>query len=461
MAAIFAPQSLASADRPKAQRATYFVQTWGCQMNEEDSEQMALYLEQLGLTPADSMNEAQVILLNTCSVRKKPEDKAFSMLGELAFVKKARPDTVIGVCGCMAQLRAKEIHQRAPHVDFVVGTGNLSEIPALVSEALQNKDFQVRLDLPERSGAVVSEMPIRHVGREAKLKAYVPIQYGCDKFCTFCIVPTTRGRERSRSTVDILDEVKRLADLGTKEVTLLGQTVNSYGKNMLEGKVPFSELLLLVSEVPGIERIRFTSPYPRDFKKDVIQAIRDIPQVMEHVHMPLQAGSDSELKRMKRLYTLESFADIVAEVRESIPSCAISTDLIVGFPGETEEEYQGTLEAVRRFRFDGAYMFAYSPRPGTPAGSWDDQVAADVKKARINELIGLQNSIMAEINQEQVGKEFEVLIESQTKKNKAVVQGFSRCFRLIQVEAGPDRIGRTAKVRATKGLRAGLVGELI
>ena len=422
---------------------------------------MALYLEQLGLVPADSMNEAQVILLNTCSVRKKPEDKAFSMLGELAFVKKARPDTVIGVCGCMAQLRAKEIHQRAPHVDFVVGTGNLSEIPALVQEALQNKVFQSRLDLPERTGAVVSDMPIRHVGREAKLKAYVPIQYGCDKFCTFCIVPTTRGRERSRSTVDILDEVKRLADTGTKEVTLLGQTVNSYGKNMLEGKVPFSELLALVADVQGIERIRFTSPYPRDFKKDVIQAIRDIPQVMEHVHMPLQAGSDTELKRMKRLYTIESFADIVAEVRESIPTCAITTDLIVGFPGETEDEYQGTLEAVRRFRFDGAYMFAYSPRPGTPAGSWEDQVAADVKKARINELIAVQNAIAAEINQEQVGKEFEVLIESQTKKNKAIVQGFSRCFRLIQVEASPERIGRIAKVRATKGLRAGLVAELV
>ena len=351
MAVTFAPLNLAFAERPKPQKSTYFVQTWGCQMNEEDSEQMALYLEQLGLTPADSITEAQVILLNTCSVRKKPEDKAFSMLGQLLFVKQARPDTVIGVCGCMAQLRAKEIHQRAPHVDFVVGTGNLSEIPALVQEALNNQGFQSRLDLPERTGAVVSDMPIRHVGREAKLKAYVPIQYGCDKFCTFCIVPTTRGRERSRSTVDILDEVKRLADTGTKEVTLLGQTVNSYGKNMLEGKVPFSELLLLVSQVPGIERIRFTSPYPRDFKKDVIQAIRDIPQVMEHVHMPLQAGSDSELKRMKRLYTLESFADIVAEVRETIPTCAISTDLIVGFPGETEEEYQATLAAMRRFRF--------------------------------------------------------------------------------------------------------------
>ena len=461
MPATITRQSLANAERPKAKQATYFVQTWGCQMNEEDSEQMSLYLEQLGLSRAETMAEAQVILLNTCSVRKKPEDKAFSMLGELAFLKRARPDTVIGVCGCMAQLRAKEIHSRAPHVDFVVGTGNLAEIPALVQEAMSNQGFQVRLDLPERSGAVVTDLPTRHVGRDAKLKAYIPIQYGCDKFCTFCIVPTTRGRERSRPTVEILDEVKRLADLGTKEITLLGQTVNSYGKNMLEGKVPFSELLALVANVPGIERIRFTSPYPRDFKRNVIQAIRDIPQVMEHVHMPLQAGSDSELKRMKRLYTIESFADIVQEVRESIPAVSITTDLIVGFPGETEEEYQGTLDAIQRFRFDSAYMFAYSPRPGTPAGSWEDQIAPEIKKHRINELIGLQNAIAAEINQEQVGKEFEVLIESQTNKNKAMVQGFSRCFRLIQVEASPERIGRVAKVRATKGLRAGLVAELI
>jgi tRNA-2-methylthio-N6-dimethylallyladenosine synthase len=461
MSTLFAPHKLAFTERPRVQKATYFVQTWGCQMNEEDSEQMALYLEQVGLTRADSIVEAQVILLNTCSVRKKPEDKAFSLLGELAFVKKARPDTVIGVCGCMAQLRAKEIRQRAPHVDFVVGTGNLSEIPALVEEAFQEQKFQTRLELPARSGAIVSDLPIRRVGREAKLKAYVPIQYGCDKFCTFCIVPTTRGRERSRSTEDILDEVKRLADNGTKEITLLGQTVNSYGKNMLEGKVPFSELLAKVAEVSGIERIRFTSPYPRDFKTDVIQAIRDIPQVMEHLHMPLQAGSNSELKRMKRLYTIESFKDIVQEVRESIPNVGLTTDLIVGFPGETEEEYQGTLQAVRDIRFDNAYMFAYSPRPGTPAADWEDQIPADIKKARINELIALQSSISQEINSEQVGKEFEILIDSPVGKDAAKVQGLSRCFRQIQVEGSTDRIGRIAKVKATKAMRSALIAELV
>jgi len=461
MSTLFAPQKLAFAERPKPQRGTYFVQTWGCQMNEEDSEQMALYLEQIGLTKTDSIVEAQVILLNTCSVRKKPEDKAFSMLGELAHAKKARPDMVIGVCGCMAQLRAKEIHLRAPHVDFVVGTGNLSEIPALVQEAFLDRKFKTRLELPERTGAVVSDMPQRYVGREAKLKAFVPIQYGCDKFCTFCIVPTTRGRERSRSTVDILDEIKRLADNGTKEVTLLGQTVNSYGKNMMEGKVPFSELLRLVAEIPGIERIRFTSPYPRDFKRNLIEAIRDIPQVMEQVHMPLQAGSNTELKRMKRLYTLESFGEIVQEMRETIPGVGITTDLIVGFPGETEEEFQATMQSLRDFRFDGAYMFAYSPRPGTPAADWEDQIPSEIKKQRLNELIALQQTISQEINEGLIGQEFEVMIDGIAPRDNAKMQGYSREFRLIRVEASPERIGRITKVRATKSHMWGLTAELI
>ena len=461
MAAIIAPSNIAMGERPRSRAGTYYVQTWGCQMNEEDSEQMALYLEQIGLTRSETMVGAQVILLNTCSVRKKPEDKAFSMLGELAAVKLARPDTVIGVCGCMAQLRAKEIHQRAPHVDFVVGTGNLSESPALVQEAFSERRFQSRLDLPERKGAVVTELPRRHVGRDAKLKAFIPIQYGCDKFCTFCIVPTTRGRERSRSTSDILDEVKRLADNGTKEVTLLGQTVNSYGKNMPEGKVPFSELLLLVSQVPGIERIRFTSPYPRDFKRDVIQAIRDIPQVMEHLHMPLQAGSNTELKRMNRLYTLESFADIVQEVRESIPNVGISTDLIVGFPQETEEEFQATLESLRRFQFDGAYMFAYSPRPGTPAADWEGQISNEVKKARLNELIDLQAEISQRKFADLVGQELEVLLEAPTLKDPNLIQGYSRAYHLVRVPASRERAGRIARVRATKGHRWGVAAELV
>lgn len=430
-------------------------------MNEEDSEQMALYLEQIGLQPAESMLEAEVVLLNTCSVRKKPEDKAFSLLGQLAIEKRRRPELVVGVCGCMAQLRAKEIHQKAPHVNFVIGTGNLSELPALVQDSIDSQGFHSRLELPERKGNVVTELPIRHVGRTPKLKAFVPIQYGCDKFCTFCIVPTTRGRERSRSTEDILDEVKRLADQGTKEITLLGQTVNSYGKNMLEGKVPFSKLLELVADIPGIERIRFTSPYPRDFKADVIEAIRDIPQVMEHVHMPLQAGSDSELKRMRRLYTVESFKEIVDEVRSTIPGVSVTTDMIVGFPEETEEEFQSSLQTMQEIQFDMAYMFAYSPRPGTPAAEWDHQIDEETKKHRLNTMIEAQTKIMIDSNKRQIGEEFEVLIESVSPKDASMLQGYTRDYRMMHFSGNADRVGRLAKVKAVKAHKWGLSGELV
>jgi tRNA-2-methylthio-N6-dimethylallyladenosine synthase len=461
MSSVLSPQSLLGGHRPSAKQGTYFVQTWGCQMNEEDSEQMSLYLEQIGLIKTDAILEAEVVLLNTCSVRKKPEDKAFSLLGQLAIEKSKRPEMIIGVCGCMAQLRSKEIRQRAPHVNFVVGTGNLAELPALVQEAMNDRGFVARVGLPERKGNIVTELPTRHTGRTPKLKAFVPIQYGCDKFCTFCIVPTTRGRERSRSTEDILEEVKRLANAGTKEVTLLGQTVNSYGKNLLEGKVPFSKLLELVANVPGIERIRFTSPYPRDFKSDVISAIRDIPQVMEHVHMPLQAGSNSELKRMRRLYTVESFKEIVEQVRAEIPNVSVTTDMIVGFPDETEEEFQSSLQAMADIRFDMAYMFAYSPRPGTPAAEFENQVESEVKKYRLQTMIDFQTKIMIEENEKQVGKPFEVLIEGTSPRNQGMLQGYTREYRMMHFAGSQDRVGRLATVHSTGAQHWGLTGELV
>jgi len=458
MSATLQPMTLGT--KPRARRGTYFVQTWGCQMNEEDSEQMALYLEGIGFEATASILEAQVILLNTCSVRKKPEDKAFSLLGELVPVRKARPDVVIGVCGCMAQLRADEIRRRAPHVDFVVGTGQVSTIPGLVEEALQRRRFQKRLELPERKGAVVEDMPKRKVRQVAKLKAFVPIQYGCDKFCTFCIVPTTRGRERSRPTADILSEVEQLVANGTREVTLLGQTVNSYGKNMPEGKVPFSELLWKLGEIEGLRRIRYTSPYPRDFKTDVIEAIRDCPQVMEHCHMPMQAGHNDLLKRMKRLYTVESFKAIVRELRAAVPGLGLTTDIIVGFPGETEEEFQATLDAVEEIRFDGAYMFIYSPRPGTPAADME-QIRLDFKKERLNRLIALQNRITCEINETLLGKEFEVLVEGVSPKNPALLQGYTREFKMMHFPGDASRVGRIARVRAAESHLWGLRGELV
>jgi tRNA-2-methylthio-N6-dimethylallyladenosine synthase len=446
--------------RPKYQPGTYFIQTWGCQMNEEDSEQMSLHLQDLGFRPVDSFLEAQVVILNTCSVRKKPEDKAFSMIGELRSLKEGRPDMVIGIAGCMAQARADEVHHRAPYVDFVLGTGDLGLLPGLVSDALQKRRFRKRVELPERKGKVVTDIPQRHLGRAPKLKAFVPIQYGCDKFCTYCIVPQTRGRERSRPTADILEEIRALADQGTKEVTLLGQTVNSYGKNLMEGNVPFSELLWKVADIPGIERIRYTSPYPRDFKRDLIEAIRDNPKVMEHCHMPIQSGNNAMLEAMKRVYTVESFTDLVAELRETVPGISITTDVIVGFPGETELQFEDTMEAFRRLRFDGAYMFAYSIRPGPVAGDRSDQVPESVKKRRLNELIELQNSISTDSNVAKVGTVAEVLVEGVSRKTEKTLQGYSRDFRMVHFVGSENRTGRIAKVKLKEAHQWGLLGEL-
>lgn len=457
---LLSPGLMAQKPKMSTQKGTYFVQTWGCQMNEEDSEQIGLYLKDLGFTPAATPFEAHVVVLNTCSVRKKPEDKAFSFLGELRKVKESRPEMVIGVAGCMAQVRADEIRSRNPHVDFIVGTAQVAAVPGLVTEALEKKRFLKRLDLPERKGAVVTDIPQRNLERRGKLKAFVPIQYGCDKFCTFCIVPTTRGRERSRPTEHIVEEVRRLAELGTKEVTLLGQTVNSYGKNLAEGRVPFSKLLQLLAGIPGIERIRYTSPYPRDFREDLIDVIHGVPQVMEHCHMPLQGGHNDLLRRMKRLYTVESFREIVDNMRKVMPEIGLTTDIIVGFPGETEEEFEGTLEAVRTIRFDGAFMFKYSPRPGTPAADMD-QVPQGLSESRLQKLIALQQEITLENNAACVGKEYEVLVEGPSPKNPGRLQGYTRCFRMMHFDGPASLAGTLVSVRAEQSHLWGLSGRLI
>ncbi|GMV37389.1 MAG: tRNA-2-methylthio-N(6)-dimethylallyladenosine synthase [Fimbriimonadales bacterium] len=438
----------------------YKIVTWGCQMNEEDSEQISLFLDERGMHPADTIRDASVVILNTCSVRAKPEQKAFSLLGRLKKLKKERPDLVIGVVGCMAQLKGASIRSRATHVDFVVGTRDLAVIPELVEQTKERRGFALRTEMPERKGAVVTDLPGRASGRKPKLKAFVPIQYGCDKFCTFCVVPVTRGRERSRPTEDILREVRELVAQGTREVTLLGQTVNSYGKNLLEGRVPFHLLLRRLAELEGLERIRFTSPYPRDFSDELVETIRDVPQVMEHVHLPLQSGDDEVLQRMKRVYSVNEFLHTVERLREAVPHIGITTDLIVGFPGETEEQFQRTLDVVREVRFDSAFMFAYSTRPGTKAAEMPDQVPEEVKAERLNRLIDLQNGIAVEKNRACVGREFEVLIEGPSDKDRRLLAGYTREFRMMHFPGGPDRAGRLATVRATEGHLWGMMGEL-
>lgn len=466
----------------------YHIMTWGCQMNEEDSEQMSLYLEQSGYHPVSDAAEADVVLLNTCSVRAKPHEKVWSELGRLRDMKRERPEMIIGVCGCMAQVESKEIKRRAPHVNMVIGTSQIAAIPGLIQRVkngehdiesvgeetpfpnsktkLQNLLTLTALDLPPRKGAVVTDVPLRKTERTPKLKAHVPIMYGCDKFCTFCIVPFTRGRERSRPTQEILTEIEGLARSGTKEVTLLGQTVNSYGKNLAEGRVPFCDLLEQIDAIRGIQRIRFTSPYPRDFTDDLIDSIGRLDSVCEHVHLPLQVADDDLLTEMHRGYTVARYREIVEKLRARVPGIAITTDIMLGYPGETDAQFENTMRFMEETRFDSAFMFAYSIRPGTKAAEREDQVPHEVKIERLNALIALQNGITVEINKAQIGKTFEVLVEGRSPKDPTRLTGYTRTLKTVNftVPEGGTRsaeslVGKLVPVRAVEAQLTGFTGE--
>ena len=456
----------------------YHIMTWGCQMNDEDSEQMGLYLEQSGYTEVSDPAQANVVLLNTCSVRAKPEEKVWSELGKLKEIKKERPGMIIGVCGCMAQVESVALKRRAPFIDMIVGTGNIASIPAMIDDVTNSildedglpKSAKFKkiyksnlltltaLGLPERKGAIVTDLPSRNVSRRAKLKAHVPIMYGCDKFCTFCIVPHTRGRERSRPTDEILAEIAGLAMGGTREVTLLGQTVNSYGKNLEGGKVPFCDLLGEIDKIKGIQRIRFTSPYPRDFTDELISTIGRLPKVCEHVHLPLQVGDDGLLTEMHRGYTVEQYLRIVEKLRTQVPGIAITTDIMLGYPGETDQQFEHTMSVVRDIRFDAAFMFAYSPRPNTKAAAKENQLPQKLKIDRLKQLVEMQNGITCEVNQSMVGQTHEVLVEGWSEKSPDKLTGYTRGLKGVHITApssgtreAASLIGKTVPVRLDEG----------
>ncbi len=453
----------------------FHVITWGCQMNVDDSDQIENLLLDDGLIKADSLEDADVVLLNTCSVRQKPEDKVFSKLGILAELKKEKPNLTIGVTGCMAQRAGSEIARRAPHIDLIVGTAQLEKIPYLVrkresllhsGESKPNKagDVLIQLELPRKKTESQLYLPERKRVTLGKLKSFVSIMYGCDKFCQFCIVPHTRGKERSRPADEIIAEVEHLAAHGTKEVTLLGQTVNSYGLKGLEATCSFSALIRRVDSVDGIERIRFTSPYPKDFTDDVIETMASSPGVCEQVHLPVQVGDDELLKRMNRGYTLGQYKEIVQKLRAAMPEISITTDLMLGFPGETEEQYQNTMDFVRETRFDQAFMFIYSPREPTPAAKLPDQIPQPEKVRRLEALIELQNGIAIEINKTQAaaGKVFEVLVEGLSPKDgDGKWQGLTRGGKTVHFAAGRNLTGQTVKVKALEGHLWGFIGELV
>ena len=408
---------------------TYEVKTYGCQMNVHDSERLSGLLDDAGYTPAQPNDQADVVVFNTCAVRENADNRLYGNLGRLAEVKESHPELQIAVGGCMAQKDRDTIVERAPWVDVVFGTHNMGSLPVLLERARHNKEAQV--EIKESLEVFPSTLPTR---RESTHSGWVSISVGCNNTCTFCIVPHLRGKEKDRRPGDILAEVEALAAQGVIEVTLLGQNVNSYGTEFRDRQA-FSKLLRAVGKVPGIERVRFTSPHPAAFSDDVIDAMAETPTVMPQLHMPLQSGSDTVLKAMRRSYRTKRFMNILDKVRERIPHASITTDIIVGFPGETEEDFEQTMDVVRQARFTQAYTFQYSIRLGTPAATMENQIPKDVVQERFERLVELQDQIAWEENKACVGNQVEVLVNSGPDPQHGRMSGRARDNRLVHVRA--------------------------
>ncbi|HXG02088.1 MAG TPA: tRNA (N6-isopentenyl adenosine(37)-C2)-methylthiotransferase MiaB [Candidatus Binatia bacterium] len=427
--------------------------TYGCQMNEYDSERVAGLLKQQSYELTDRETDADLILLNTCAIREKCEDKVFSKLGELRRLKARRPEVIVGVMGCLAQLHREEIVRRAPVVDLVFGSPAIARVGELVERARRQRPVL------ETGEAPLVKITARPDGAP-RLKAYVTVMEGCDKHCTFCVVPVTRGRQRSHTPEAVLAEVRGLAAEGCREVTLLGQTVEMYGRD-LDPPTDLAALLAAVDSVQGIVRIRFTTSNPFNFTSRLIHAIRDLPKVCEAVHLPLQSGSDRILARMNRGYTRGRYLELVAELREAVPEVALSTDLIVGFPGETEEDFQATVEAVEQVGFDNVFVFRYSPRPGTPAAAMPDQVPLEVKARRNSRLLEVAGRAAAARSERLRGRVVELLVDGRARKNPTELAGRTRCNRVVNFEGdGRVDVGDLVHVRITDVLPHSLRGTL-
>ena len=437
----------------------FIIFTWGCQMNEDDSEQIANLLMQMGYSPTTNQDEADIAMLVTCSVREKPEQKAKSKLGELRILKESNPEIIIGVCGCMAQKEGEALKKSRPYLDMVIGTANIWQIPDLIRQTDENRRFRHALDLP-RANADELAVHSRTDRSGETLKSFVPVMYGCDNYCSYCVVPYVRGKERSRSIAEVVQEVADLASKGRKEITLLGQNVNSYGAT-LDQPIDFADLLRAVSDIDGIERIRFTTSHPKDLSDSLIEAMRELPKVCEHIHLAVQSGDDNVLQNMNRKYTLDHFKERVTALRNAIPDIAITTDFLVGFPGETEEQFENTLKLAQDIRFDAAFMFAYNVIPNTAAERMDGHIEKSLKNKRLNKLIKLQNEITCEINNNSSGRIFEVLVESVSPKDPTRITGLTRQNKTVNFPGDVGLVGQLVNIKVTEGHLYGFVGELI
>ena len=436
-------------------KESFFISTFGCQMNEEDSEKISGMLKSMGYEKADNKEDASVIIFNTCCVRENAELKVFGNLGALKALKKKRPELIIGVCGCMMQQKgmAEEIMEKFPFVDMIFGTHNAYKFPEYLNRVKQ--EGKAVCEIYNEETEIVEGLPL---DRESSIKAFVTIMYGCNNFCTYCIVPYVRGKERSRKPEDIEKEIKDLVAHGYKEITLLGQNVNSYGKG-LEEEIDFAKLLRRINEIEGLERIRFMTSHPKDLSDDVIYAIRDCEKICEQIHLPVQSGSDNILKKMNRHYDREKYLSIIEKIKKEIPGVAITTDIIVGFPGESEEDFEGTLDMVKEVEYDSAFTFIYSRRKYTPADMMLNQVDDAVKHERFNRLIESVNEICARKNLEYEGKCVEVLVEGISKNDDTKLMGRTRTGKLVNFTGSKDSIGKLVNVKITKAASFSLKGE--
>lgn len=429
--------------------------TYGCQMNFSDAERMTGELARIGYEETEDMNEADLIMINTCAVRETAEDKVYGKIGEIKGLKRQNPNLILGITGCMAQKEGEKLIKRAPHIDFVLGTNKIQQVVATV-QALENEEARHIVDTAINEAEMPEDMAIN---RKTALSAWIPIMYGCNNFCTYCIVPYVRGRERSRLPEDIIAEIKEVVAQGFKEVTLLGQNVNSYGKD--HKKATFAELLAMVDDIEGIERVRYMTSHPKDLSDEVIEVIKNSKHICTHFHLPVQYGSDNMLKRMNRVYTVAKYKETVRKIREAIPDCSLTTDLIVGFPGETEEDFQQLMEFIVEIRYDAAYTFIYSKRSGTPAAEMPDQIDDECKHQRLNRLMELQNKISLEINQSLEGKIMEVMVEGPSQNNEAVWSGRTSSNKLVLWNHGEEKIGDLINVRITQPQTWVLKGERV
>jgi tRNA-2-methylthio-N6-dimethylallyladenosine synthase len=433
---------------------TFYIRTYGCQMNELDSEIMVGQLESRGLQRIEDENTADLLLFNTCSVRDLAERKVMGKLGRLG--RTMQHDPIIGVAGCMANAKKDALFQKLPHIDFVMGTNNIHDLNNILDEVIATGKQTSKTD-----DHFQFELDYTNAKRDDKVKAYVSIIRGCDKYCTYCVVPYTRGPEVSRHPDSIVEECRILVGNGYKEVILLGQNVNSYGKDQAEWGCLFHDLLYRIDKIPGLERVRFMTSHPVDITQDLMLAVRDLRTLCEFVHFPLQAGSNRILKKMHRIYTVEQYLEKVAALCSLVPHVSLGTDIIVGFPTETEDEFMQTFDQLEALEFSVAFLFAYSPRKGTPAMRWRDDIPEEVKQDRLQQLLNLQEGIYAKQRQSMLGKEVEILVEKRNFKDDAFLKGRTRCWKNVLFRGEESLIGTLQRVHIHSYNHQTLFGERV